>query len=100
MCFVHVSLLSRCMARCFTSFFWGSSTLSIWLSDRFGCVGWIQHAWICFDFIILHLYLWRHDNSPLMRRIPMLRSANFGYYQAQFWYGVYCSNPIFVTSFI
>jgi hypothetical protein len=29
MCFTHVSLLSRCMPRYFTSFFWGRSTLPI-----------------------------------------------------------------------
>jgi hypothetical protein len=28
-CFAHVSLLSRCMPRYFTSFFWGRSTLPI-----------------------------------------------------------------------
>jgi hypothetical protein len=30
MCFAHVSLLSRCMPRYFTSFFWGRSTLPIY----------------------------------------------------------------------
>jgi hypothetical protein len=29
MCFVHVSLLSRCMPRYFTSFFWGRAPLPI-----------------------------------------------------------------------
>jgi hypothetical protein len=39
-CFVHVSLLSKCMPRYFTSFLWGRSTFPI-------CIGgdvWLRRA--------------------------------------------------------
>jgi hypothetical protein len=38
MCFAYVSLLSRCMARYSTSFFWGRSTLPI-------CT--VGQVWLC-----------------------------------------------------
>jgi hypothetical protein len=43
MCFAHVNLLSKCMARYFTSFLWGRSTLPI-------CT--VGQVWLCVVNII------------------------------------------------
>lgn len=47
----HISLLPRCIPRYSNSDLWGQQNCPFALSERFHCVGWMWHTWICFDFI-------------------------------------------------
>jgi hypothetical protein len=69
MCFAHVNLLSRCMPRFFTSFFWGRSTLPIYTVGQ----AWLRRVR---GFALINF------NSPFLRPVVYLIAGGLEFHWA------------------